>query len=114
MFKRIIALLVILSVFLVACSSAVTETPGEPSAEIVETPPVTEASSTENPAPPQASATPGEQQATEQADATCTVVSRAPTPGPTEQSLVPPLSDEDWVHGPDDAAVTIIEYGDFQ
>jgi curved DNA-binding protein CbpA len=47
-------------------------------------------------------------------ESTCTVVSRAPTPGPTEQSLVPPLSDEDWVHGPDDAAVTIIEYGDFQ
>lgn len=52
--------------------------------------------------------------ATEQADANCTVVSRQPTPGPTEQSLVPPVSADDWTHGPDDAAVTFIEYGDFQ
>jgi hypothetical protein len=47
-------------------------------------------------------------------EANCTVVSRQPTPGPTEQSLVPLVSDTDWTHGPEDAEVTIIEYGDFQ
>jgi len=35
-------------------------------------------------------------------EANCTVVSRQPTPGPTEQSLVPLVSDTDWTHGPED------------
>ena len=46
--------------------------------------------------------------------ANCTVVSQSPTPGATEQSIFPPVSDSDWTIGPDTAAVTIIEYGDFQ
>ncbi len=36
---------------------------------------------------------------------------------PTEtalKELVPPVSNTDWVDGPDTAAVTIIEYVDFQ
>lgn len=49
-----------------------------------------------------------------QAEANCTVVSRQPTPSPTEQSLVPPASDTDWVKGAENAKVTIIEYSDFQ
>lgn len=44
----------------------------------------------------------------------CTVVSRRPTPGPTEQSLFPPVDEDDWVKGEEDAQVTIIEYSDFQ
>jgi hypothetical protein len=44
----------------------------------------------------------------------CTVVSPQPTPGPTEQSLFPPVTDQDWVQGPETASITIIEYGDFQ
>lgn len=44
----------------------------------------------------------------------CTVVSRNPTPGPTEQSLFPPVSEGDWVNGPEEAEVTFIEYSDFQ
>ena len=47
------------------------------------------------------------------APAGCTVVSPQPTPGPTEQSAFPPVSDEDWVKGPETAFLTIIEYGDF-
>ena len=54
------------------------------------------------------------EQAPEQAEVYCTVVSRQPTPGPTEQSLVPLVGDQDWTQGPDDAQVTFIEYGDFQ
>jgi hypothetical protein len=46
--------------------------------------------------------------------ASCTVVSVRPTPGPTEESLFPPVTDQDWTIGPADAAVTIIEYSDFQ
>jgi cyclophilin family peptidyl-prolyl cis-trans isomerase/protein-disulfide isomerase len=41
------------------------------------------------------------------------VVSRPVTPDP-ENSLVAPVGDGDWVIGPEDAGVTIIEYSEFQ
>lgn len=44
----------------------------------------------------------------------CTVNSPQPTPGPTEQSIFPPVGEDDWSQGPEDAAVTIISYSDFQ
>lgn len=42
----------------------------------------------------------------------CTVVSYLPTPDPS--SLFPPISSDDWYHGPLTATVKIIEYSDFQ
>ena len=47
-------------------------------------------------------------------DPGCTVITQKPTPGPTQESAFPPISDTDWVKGPVDAKVTIIEYSDFQ
>ena len=47
-------------------------------------------------------------------DSGCTVVARQPTPGPTQASLFPPVTEADHVKGPDTAKVTIIEYSDFQ
>jgi hypothetical protein len=44
----------------------------------------------------------------------CTVVSQEPTPDPTLEALLPLPDENDWIKGPDDAHVTIIEYGDFQ
>jgi hypothetical protein len=44
----------------------------------------------------------------------CTVITQKPTPGPTAESIFPPVSDMDWVEGPASAKVTIIEYSDFQ
>ncbi len=44
----------------------------------------------------------------------CTVVAKKPTAGPTAVSIFPPVSASDWVKGPADAKVTIIEYSDFQ
>ena len=44
----------------------------------------------------------------------CTAESPQPTPGPTETSLFPPISDEDWTQGLKTASVQIIEYSDFQ
>ena len=47
-------------------------------------------------------------------DSGCTVITQKPTPGPTATSIFPPVSTTDWVKGPADARVTIIEYSDFQ
>lgn len=44
----------------------------------------------------------------------CTVITQKPTPGPTQASIFPPVSDTEWVEGPASAKVTIIEYADFQ
>jgi PBP1b-binding outer membrane lipoprotein LpoB len=107
MLKKIIVLMVILSVFLAACQSAASEPSAEPTAE---SPVEPETTSTDLPPLPEVSPTPGSEQATEQAEANCTVVSRQPPAGSTE----PLVTDNDWTQGPDDAAVTFIEYSDFQ
>ena len=47
-------------------------------------------------------------------DSGCTLVSRQPTPGPTQLSLFPAVTETDHVKGAETAKVTIIEYSDFQ
>ena len=106
--------MVILAIFLVACSSASTDVSTETSSEPIETADNTGVEGTTQPSLPVASPTSETDQAVESFEVNCTVVSHQPTPGPTEQSLFPPVSDADWTYGPDDAAVTFIEYGDFQ
>lgn len=44
----------------------------------------------------------------------CTVVTRRPTPDPTRTAQAPAPSAKDWSRGATDAAVTIIDYSDFQ
>jgi cyclophilin family peptidyl-prolyl cis-trans isomerase/protein-disulfide isomerase len=45
----------------------------------------------------------------------CQITSLSPTPGPTQSSLFPPPQDTDWIRGSNtDAALTIVEYSDFQ
>jgi protein-disulfide isomerase len=118
MLKKIIVLLVLLSTLIAACSSAATESPaGSTSEPVVETERAAEpgtALPTQPSASPTLEADQSEVEVTESSTVNCTVVSQQPTPGPTEQSLVPPVSDEDWTLGPEDAAVTFIEYADFQ
>jgi hypothetical protein len=109
MVKRILILSFILVFFLAACQSVTSS----PTTEAVEQVSETEAA-TEPPPLPEVSPTPGSEEVVAEGEATCTVVSRQPTPGPTEQSLVPSVDASDWTQGPQDAKVTIIEYGDFQ
>ncbi len=109
MMKKIVTLLLILVVFLVACQSAPASPTEADPAQIGE-----DAPSTELPPLPEVSPTPATEQTGNLGGANCTVISSQPEPGPTEQSIVSAVSEEDWVHGPEDAEVTIIEYGDFQ
>lgn len=115
MLKKLLILMVLLMVFLAACQSAagIPTTPPPANLDPQEDPPVTAASPT-----PETASTASQDEPSDQVDnsqeANCTVVSRQPTPGPTEQSIVPAVSDSDWTHGPKNADVTIIEYGDFQ
>lgn len=46
--------------------------------------------------------------------ATCQVVPVVPTPNPTAAALFPAVSSSDWITGPDSAAITVIEYADYQ
>lgn len=111
MLRRFLTLIIPLSWLLAACQgAAVTEAVDTPPAATVQPTPSATAQATPTNAPsPQARSA-----ATPSVQAQCTVVSRQPTPGPTEKSLFPPVSASDWVEGPDAAAITIIEYSDFQ
>lgn len=114
--NRILIVMFCLALALAACQGepvpvinlAGTTTPAETASAYQ--PPETEAPAAEStPAPPTEAAV-----VEAQAPAGCTAVSPQPTPGPTEQSIFPPVNESDWVKGPDDAYVTILEYSDFQ
>jgi len=44
----------------------------------------------------------------------CTVATLLPQADPTSVSLFPAVNEKDWIRGPSGAAVTIVEYSDFQ
>ena len=109
MVKRIVILSFILVFFLAACQSAASS----PTTEAVDQVTETEAA-TEPPPLPEVSPTPAAENVEVQGEANCTVVSRQSSTDADQESPVPPVDAADWAHGPADAAVTIIEYGDFQ
>jgi hypothetical protein len=111
MINKLITFSTLLVVLLAACQSVASSPTVTPEEQVQ---PSEVSSPTELPPLPEVSPTPTEGRAANQAEANCTVVSRQPTPGPTQQSIIPPVSETDWVVGPEDAKVTIIEYGDFQ
>ena len=112
MINKTVLLLLGLSLLLSACQGrqATGETPVSPVTPVVT--PETFAAT-----PPPSSQLAGSPDATSAAApgqaANCTVVSIIPTPGPTEQSLFPPVGAGDWTQGPDTADVTFTEYSDF-
>lgn len=114
MVKKIFILSIIWAVILVACQNTPATVTYPPSAEVEVAGTIEESTPTEIATLPAATSTAEVEKSVALNESNCTVVSRQPTPGSTEQSLIPPVSGTDWVHGPEDAKVTIIEYGDFQ
>lgn len=114
MLRKILYIIIMMAFLLVACQS----TPANPTATLTEESLPEQAEEITPSAVPtqtlEASPTASEEEQLTQAEANCTVVSRQPTPSPTEQSLIPPVSETDWVSGAKNAKVTIIEYSDFQ
>jgi len=74
----------------------------------------TELSKAEAPATQAVSTATQESASSSSAPVGCTVISPRPTPGATERSIFPVVSGDDWVTGPSDAAITFVEYSDFQ
>ena len=105
--KHTLFLIFMIAVTLAACQAQSQASPT----------PITPAAATQRTATQEAvapSATDAGQEAVAGAPAGCTVISPQKTPGPTEQSVFPPVTEKDWSTGPKDAAITLIEYGDFQ
>jgi protein-disulfide isomerase len=104
--KSFLLLLMLLTVGLAGCLPQATASP-TPTSTAVAT----------NTSVPQAAPTAGltvPDETTLLPDSGCTVVTKRPTPGPTAESIYPPVTDADHTKGPADAKVTIIEYSDFQ
>ena len=104
--NRLTLLLIVLALLLAACQSQTT--PVSPTATEASSPaPTQEAAASAEPEQPAATALVGPA-----APPGCTVVSQETASD--EESPFLPITEQDWTQGPEDAYVTILEYGDFQ
>lgn len=111
MLRRSLLPLLILGILLGACQSNAPASPRPTAQAVTPSPRIADASSLTPAANPAATRVAS---AVTGAPPGCTVVSPQPTPGPTEASLFPPISDKDWAIGAPTATVSIVEYSDFQ
>ncbi len=104
--KRLAFLLLILGSFLLAACRGAEQIPLD---EVTETAIVVATATTEV-----AEASPGQESPEESGlKSECTLFSSVPEPSPEYADLFA-VTEKDWASGPEDAAVTLIEYGDFQ
>ena len=111
--RRIFPIMVFASLLLSACQASTPQATVQPSA----TPEPTTAATTATKAAthtPVSEATASSMELTAGSSPGCTVQSPFPTPGPTEQALLPPTGVNDWVAGSESAQITFTEYSDFQ
>lgn len=107
MIKRIFVLLPGLAILLVACSSS-PETPTQTAL-----PTQTSATEVAIPLPSPTHEAEVDPPVTSELTSECTLVSSLPDT-PPEYAQLFAIQDSDWSKGPADAAITIIEYSDFQ
>lgn len=108
--KLVLLLMVSVFVFLAACSGSQLTTTPEMSKSEPEATATDIAQSTATSEPKQSSPLlAGSDEPTE-----CNVVGLLPPLDPTQQALFPPVTEGEWIKGPSNAAVTIVEYSDFQ
>ena len=105
--KHTLILLIVIAMALAACQGQIQTSPATTASTVVMQPTATKVAETPT-------ATKEIERAVAGAPPGCTVISPPNTPGPTEQSVFPPASEKDWSTGPKDAAITLIEYSDFQ
>ncbi len=115
--KIVLPLLIFLTLLLTACQTGAPAGTAEPAPADALAPTVTDTALAPTITPPAISTPAGTDFIPEisgQPMDGCTVQTLIRDPNATETSLFRPVTDTDWVTGPEDAAVTIIEYGDFQ
>jgi len=112
--SKILIVIVLATLLLSACQPAQTSTPSEA------TQPVStgEATSAEAPQPADVTAEPPKATlpltASREPMNGCRVTGSSLQPNPTLVALFPAVTENDWVKGPSDARVTILEFSDFQ
>jgi hypothetical protein len=106
MFKRLLVALMLIPLALAACSGAQPQTVMEEAAPAVAAPPEAK------PAQPDPTATTAPDVAVGP-EMECTLVSNGSS-APAELVSIFGVTEDDWVEGPETAAVTIVEYSDFQ
>ncbi len=113
--KNILILFILLALVLTACQSSTPTELAVATEKAADTqPPADTTVPTEVPEPAATKASEDPPAKDSVVRAKCTVESYDPTPGPTEESIFAPVTESDWVRGSYTAAVTIIEYSDFQ
>ncbi len=106
--KTYLLLLLLLILVLAACS-------GSDQTTASNTEPVAQTTDAPKPISPTSEGTESEKLPAASGDISeCTVVGLLPPIDPTQQAQFTAVSEDDWVKGPLDADVTIVEYSDFQ
>lgn len=114
--RNIVILTLLLALLLSACQAAAPTETNAPN----DTPTSVEAGGTETggEAAPTQTAAPGQPEPTSLASGEpmpgCRVTGARLKPNPTLEALFPAVSEQDWIKGPSDATVTILEFSDFQ
>jgi hypothetical protein len=115
--RRIIPIMVLVSLLLSACQAAAPQATLQPSGTLRPTavvPAATATTAKPSTNTPESKSTSSSLELASGSSPGCTVQSPFPTPGPTEQALLPPIGINDWVVGSESAQITFTEYSDFQ
>jgi hypothetical protein len=115
--RRIIPIMVLVSLLLSACQAATSQATLQPSGTprpTASAPVATATIAKPSTSTPESKSTSSSLELASGSSPGCTVQSPFPTPGPTEQALLPPTGINDWVVGSESAQITFTEYSDFQ